>query len=45
MNMLQTIELYTQMNESLGKNLYLSKTFMLQKQTNEKVNPTPWPDP
>ena len=35
MNKLKATELYTQMGESFGMNLYLSKTFILQKQTNE----------
>ena len=35
MNKLKATELYTQMSESFDMNLYLSKTFILQKQTNE----------
>lgn len=35
MNKLKVTELYTQMSESFDMSLYLSKTFILQKQTNE----------
>lgn len=35
MTKLKPTELYTQMSESFDMNLYLSKTFILQKQTNE----------